>query len=585
MMELLISLGRTLGFSLTSGVNLYATVAILGLAARYDWVSLPPQYEVFGSDWVIGGALVLYAIEFVADKIPWVDSIWDSVHTFIRPMGGALVAVATLGEASPSIESPRRTLGGTIAAGSHLTKASTRVAANTSPEPFTQLGAQPLRGRVRRRARRPGAEVPARRTRPSRSRFSSRLCSRSAGSFVNCGDSRGRCRHDASRFAARGRVVGDPSRWRARRGVSARLLALLPASGAVDQLRSRRRRGATPAGGDQPPQPEPRFRAGANLVRVDAYVMADGKAVTDLTLKDFEVLEDNVPQRIESFQLIQPRGRVPVNELREPNTVAESREMARDPASRVFVLFMDLWHVQLEGSYHAQGPVTRLLNRVIGRDDLVGVMTPEMSARNLTLARRTETIEGDSQEQLVLGRAQSDQLARSARRGVQGAAIPIRGGRDRGHCARSSSTAAASARRLSAIEDLIVHLEGIREERKFVVMLTEGWLLPRAGSAAGSATGRTTATSTVARPAARSRLAPIPAAASRWIRDGTDATARSSRASASGRCSRSPTTSRRFRDLLQRANRANVSFYPLDARGLVVFDEPIGPDQAATAVG
>ena len=136
-MDLLVSLGRTLGFSLTSGVNLYATVAILGLAARYDWVTLPPQYEVFANDYIIGGALVLYVIEFVADKIPWVDSLWDSIHTFIRPVGGALVAAATVGDASPTFEVVMGLLGGTIAAGSHLTKASARVAANTSPEPFT----------------------------------------------------------------------------------------------------------------------------------------------------------------------------------------------------------------------------------------------------------------------------------------------------------------------------------------------------------------------------------------------------------------------------------------------------------------
>lgn len=139
-MELLVSLGRTLGFSLTSGVNLYATVAILGLAARFDWVTLPPQYEVFANDWIIGGALVLYAIEFIADKIPWIDSLWDSVHTFIRPLGGALVAAATVGDASPALEVAVALVGGTIAAGSHLTKASTRVAANASPEPFTNWG-------------------------------------------------------------------------------------------------------------------------------------------------------------------------------------------------------------------------------------------------------------------------------------------------------------------------------------------------------------------------------------------------------------------------------------------------------------
>lgn len=134
---MLVALGRTLGFSLTSGVNLYATVAILGLAARYDWVDLPPQYEAFASDWVIGLALMLYAVEFIADKIPWVDSVWDTIHTFIRPVGGALVAATTIGDASPTFEVIIALLGGTVAAGSHFTKASTRVAANASPEPFS----------------------------------------------------------------------------------------------------------------------------------------------------------------------------------------------------------------------------------------------------------------------------------------------------------------------------------------------------------------------------------------------------------------------------------------------------------------
>src|SRR5688500_7713565 len=136
-MDLLVSLGRTLGFSLTSGVNLYATVAILGLAARYEWVALPPQYQVFANEWVIGGALLLYVIEFVADKIPWIDSLWDTVHTFIRPVGGALVAAATVGDASPTYEFLMALAGGTIAAGSHFAKAGTRAAANTSPEPFS----------------------------------------------------------------------------------------------------------------------------------------------------------------------------------------------------------------------------------------------------------------------------------------------------------------------------------------------------------------------------------------------------------------------------------------------------------------
>jgi hypothetical protein len=133
----LITLGRTLGFSFAAGVNLYATVAILGLAARYGWVDLPPQFQTFNNGYVIGAAIVLYFVEFFADKIPYLDSLWDLLHTLIRPVGGALIAVATLGDVSPGVEGLIALLGGTVAAGSHLTKTSTRAAANTSPEPVT----------------------------------------------------------------------------------------------------------------------------------------------------------------------------------------------------------------------------------------------------------------------------------------------------------------------------------------------------------------------------------------------------------------------------------------------------------------
>ena len=137
MIEVLAGLGRTLGFSFASGINLYATVAILGLTSRYGWVSLPEQYRVFDSDLIIGAALTLYVIEFFADKIPWVDSVWDAIHTVIRPLGGAVIAIQTLGEASPATEALIGLLGGTLAAGTHFTKAGARAAANTSPEPFS----------------------------------------------------------------------------------------------------------------------------------------------------------------------------------------------------------------------------------------------------------------------------------------------------------------------------------------------------------------------------------------------------------------------------------------------------------------
>jgi hypothetical protein len=136
-MEWLATLGRTMGFSLAAGVNLYATVAILGLASRYQWVQLPDQFKAFDNPWIIAVAGLLYVVEFVADKVPWVDSMWDSIHTLIRPVGGAVIAVASMGEQSPAMTGLIALLGGTVAAGSHATKAGTRVAANTTPEPFS----------------------------------------------------------------------------------------------------------------------------------------------------------------------------------------------------------------------------------------------------------------------------------------------------------------------------------------------------------------------------------------------------------------------------------------------------------------
>ena len=133
----LIEIARALGFSFTSGVNLYATAAILGLAVRYGWVDLPSQFDVFDNDLVIYGAIGMYLIEFVADKIPWLDSLWDAVHTLIRPLGGALIAVAAVGEASPAVQGLVALLGGSVAATTHFAKAGSRAAINTSPEPVS----------------------------------------------------------------------------------------------------------------------------------------------------------------------------------------------------------------------------------------------------------------------------------------------------------------------------------------------------------------------------------------------------------------------------------------------------------------
>ena len=135
--DLVSLLGRTLGFSFAAGINLYATVAILGLATHFGWVDLPPQYRVFDNTWIIGAAIAMYLVEFVADKVPWVDSLWDAIHTVIRPLGGALIAVATIGHAQPWVQAVAALAGATLATSTHVAKAGTRAAANTSPEPFS----------------------------------------------------------------------------------------------------------------------------------------------------------------------------------------------------------------------------------------------------------------------------------------------------------------------------------------------------------------------------------------------------------------------------------------------------------------
>jgi hypothetical protein len=130
-------IGRTLGFSFAAGVNLYATVAILGLATRFHWVDLPPQYRVFDNNWIITAAIILYIVEFVADKIPWVDSLWDAVHTVVRPAGGALIAIASVGHAQPGMQAIAAIAGAALATSTHAAKVGARAVANTSPEPFS----------------------------------------------------------------------------------------------------------------------------------------------------------------------------------------------------------------------------------------------------------------------------------------------------------------------------------------------------------------------------------------------------------------------------------------------------------------
>jgi Domain of unknown function (DUF4126) len=136
-MNPLSALGVVLGTGFSSGLNLYATVVTLGLLNRFGFIHLPPSLQILSHSWILGIAVGLFVIEFFADKIPYFDTVWDAIHTFIRPPAAAVLAYASIGDVSPEWRWAAALLAGSVALTSHATKASTRAAVNTSPEPFS----------------------------------------------------------------------------------------------------------------------------------------------------------------------------------------------------------------------------------------------------------------------------------------------------------------------------------------------------------------------------------------------------------------------------------------------------------------
>lgn len=315
---------------------------------------------------------------------------------------------------------------------------------------------------------------------------------------------------------------------------------------------------------------EPRFRGGTNLVRLDVYVSLNGVAVTDLTAADFEVREDSAPQTVTSFEFVRAKGVIPESARTDANNVAEMQSRLQQPDARAFVLFLDTLHVQVEGSYHAANPVATLLDRVIGEDDLVGVMTPEMTARNITFSPRTSSI--------------GEMLRTSWTWGERGSAMP-RDPRDQEieRCYPDAGPTAGlalpmlqrrqEARVLVALRDLIEHLEGLREQRSFVLLLSEGWLMSKPDPALGRPISWPGGRQSV--PGGPDNIGVAP--------DGNMTLRERPGDRSFESCERERSLlayqdfDTEFQLLMRRANRANVSFYPIDPRGLVAFDNPIGP--------
>ncbi len=301
-----------------------------------------------------------------------------------------------------------------------------------------------------------------------------------------------------------------------------------------------------PAGQEQ----RPTFRAEANLVRVDVYPTAAGKPVTDLKLEDFEVLEDNVPQEVRTFEhvVVQAPTSEELAARREPNTIEQSRQMAAESKARLFVLYLDTYHISRNGAMSVRDALVRFLRKALGPDDLIAVTTPELPASTVTFARQSGSI-----EDLV------DKFYRWSRRDALTEYDPIEEQYMQCYPPTSSDhgTVSALAREmierrreritLESLSELVVHLGGIREERKAVLAVSEGWLLYQQSRAL---TQVTVGQMNLGMPfqmrcdADRQQLA---------MED----------------------HQRDFRYLLDDANRANVSFYPLDPRGLAVFDQSL----------
>jgi hypothetical protein len=141
-MEVIELLGSAMGLAFVAGINLYATILSVGLGLRYGFIQLPPDLaalSILAHPYILWAAAIMYAVEFFADKVPWVDTLWDTVHTFIRPFGAAILGVTAIGSVDPAVEIAVFLLCGGVALSSHFTKAGTRLVVNQSPEPFSNI--------------------------------------------------------------------------------------------------------------------------------------------------------------------------------------------------------------------------------------------------------------------------------------------------------------------------------------------------------------------------------------------------------------------------------------------------------------
>jgi VWFA-related protein len=304
--------------------------------------------------------------------------------------------------------------------------------------------------------------------------------------------------------------------------------------------------GPLAASGQDPQKPAqerpPVFRAGAHYVRVDAYPSRDGKIVEGLTADDFEVLEDGKPQSVETFQFIKFGAFTADEERTDPNSQRDAFALAADPAYRVFVLYMDAYHVNVTGSHNLRQPLVNMLQRMLGPRDLFGMLTPRQMPRDLILGRQSKMIEeqlGDDGNWIwgMQGRYEPEPEEMQLEACGNGAIVPRR---------RLDKV-------LSDLEGLVTLLGDLRQERKNILVFTRGWVLPGPGLASDpnyvappigiTNAGKLTMGGTRGEPNER------------WCQDELQRLS-------------SIDFPLRYRELFRSARQANVAFYPVNPSGL-----------------
>ena len=304
-----------------------------------------------------------------------------------------------------------------------------------------------------------------------------------------------------------------------------------------------------------PPQGQaPVFRTATNVIQVDAYPTKDGRIIEGLTAKDFQLFEDGKPQSIDSFEFIRVEANTPEAMRRDPNTQEEGNRLAADPRNRVFVIYLDHFHASLAGSHNIVAPVVNMLNRMLTPNDLFGVATALMRPTELVLGRQTTTIE--------------DQLARNWTWGLQSGAVAL-GPEEEGlvRCYGETMALEITARlreerTINSLRGFMQHLGALREARKVLIVLSVGWKLYEPDQ------GRLNLLLTPDVAATRPRIGigdggkisttlPNQPGFADWPWCGTQADQ-----------AFHVDNRRRFRDLIDEANRMNVAFYPVNVDGL-----------------